>query len=121
MPLATPISWAKTVFLACLGLVVAANPAVADPPAAATGFAANAQRSFQAAQEHYRNAPGEAAAGWQFARACFDLAEFATNKTQRAALAEQGIAASRQVITNEPSLAQAYYYLGMNLGQIGRA
>ena len=120
MPLATPISWAKIVFLACLGLVVAANPAPADPPAAETGFAAYAQRSFEAARARYQKAPGEAAAGWQFARACFDLAEFATNKTQRASLAEQGIAASQRVITNEPNLAPAYYYLGMNLGQLAR-
>ena len=120
MALATPISWAMVVFLACLGLLAEANQALADPPAAATGFAAYAQRSFQEAQARYRNAPGEAAAAWKFARACFDLAEFATNKTERAALAEQGIAASQKAIDSEPNLAPAHYYLGMNLGQLAR-
>ena len=38
----------------------------------------------------------KATAAWQFGRACFDLAEFATNNTERASLAEQGIAACRQ-------------------------
>jgi tetratricopeptide (TPR) repeat protein len=108
------------VFPVCVGLVVEANQTLAEPPAAETGFAAYAQRSFQAAQEHYRKAPGEATASWQFARACFDLAEFATNKTERASLAEQGIAASQRAIASETNLAPAYYYLGMNLGQLAQ-
>ena len=33
---------------------------------------------------------------WQFARACFNFADFVTNETQRAALARQGIAACQQ-------------------------
>jgi hypothetical protein len=107
-------------FLVCLGLLEEASPALADPPAADAGFAAAAKQSFQEAQARYRSAPGEAAAAWKFARACFDLAEFATNKTERAALAEQGIAASERVIASEPNLAPAHYYLGMNLGQLAR-
>jgi tetratricopeptide (TPR) repeat protein len=97
-----------------------ANQAWADPPATEAGFAAYAKQGFQQAQTCYRNAPGDAAAAWKFARACFDLAEFATNKTDRAGLAEQGIAASQQVIASEPKLAQGHYYLGMNLGQLAR-
>jgi tetratricopeptide (TPR) repeat protein len=120
MALATPISWARVVFPVCLGFFVEASPALADPPAAETGFAAYAQRSFQAAQAHYRSAPSEAAAAWQFARACFDLADCATNNTQRASLAEQGIAAAQQAIARESNSAPAHYYLGMNLGQLAR-
>jgi hypothetical protein len=57
-------------------------------------------------------------AAWQFGRACFDLAEFATNNTERASLAEQGIAACRQAMARESNSAPAHYYLGMNLGQL---
>src|ERR1035438_5887704 len=98
MALATPISWALTVFLVCLGLVMEAHQTLADPPAAEMGFAAYAQQNFQTAQAHYREAPGEATAAWKFARACFDLAEFAPSMTERSSLAEQGIAAAQQAI-----------------------
>jgi hypothetical protein len=108
------------VFPVCLGLLAQTHPALADPPAAETGFAAYAQRTFRAAQAQYREAPGEAAAAWKLARAYFDLAEFATNKTQRASLAEQGIAAAQQAIARESNSAPAHYYLGMNLGQLAK-
>jgi hypothetical protein len=75
---------------------------------------------LQEAQARYRERPREATTAWQFGRACFDLAEFATNNTQRAALAEQGIAACRLAIARETNSAPAHYYLGMNLGQLAR-
>lgn len=107
-------------FAVCLGLFVEANQTLAEPPVAEAGFAASARQHFLEAQAHYRSMPGEAAAAWKFARACFDLAEFATNKTECASLAEQGIAVSQRVIASEPNLAPAHYYLGMNLGQLAR-
>jgi hypothetical protein len=103
-----------------VGLLVDASHALADSPASEVEFATHAKQHFQEAQTHYRNTPGDAAAAWKFARACFDLAEFATNKTERASLAEQGMAASQRVIASEPTLAQGHYYLGMNLGQLAR-
>ena len=108
------------VFPVCLGLLAQTHPTLADPLAAETGFVAYAKQNFQESQAHYRNAPGEAAAAWKFARACFDLAEFAPNKTERASLAEQGIAAAQQAIARESNSAPAHYYLGMNLGQLAR-
>ena len=119
MALATPISWA-VVLPVCLGLLLEANQTRADAPAAEAGFAASAKQNFQAAQAHYREAPGEATAAWKFARACFDLADLATSKTERASLAEQGIAAAQQAIARESNSAPAHYYLGMNLGQLAR-
>jgi tetratricopeptide (TPR) repeat protein len=65
-------------------------------------------------------APTNARTAWEFARACFDWAEYATNNTQRAALAEQGIAAGRSAVSNAPEQAAGYYYLGANLGQLAR-
>ena len=120
MALATPISWATVVFPVCLGLLAQAHQTLADPPTAATGFTVYAQRNFQAAQAHYRDAPGKTTTAWKFARACFDLADLATNKTQRASLAELGIAAAQQAIARESNSAPAHYYLGMNLGQLAR-
>ena len=81
MPLATAISRAAISCWVCLRLLGGTNQALANPAVAETGFAAHAERSFQEAQARYQKAPGEAAAAWQFGRACFDLAEFATNKT----------------------------------------
>ena len=57
---------------------------------------------------------------WDFGRACFDAAEFATNSTERADVAEQGIAVCKELIGRDPNLAEAHYYLGMNLGQLAR-
>src|ERR1035437_3423253 len=120
MALATPISRAMVMVLLCLGLLVEANQTRADTPAAESGFAASAKQNSQTAQANYRKAPGEATAAWKFARACFDLADLATNKTERASLAEQGIAAAQQAIARESNSAPAHYYLGMNLGQLAR-
>jgi tetratricopeptide (TPR) repeat protein len=79
-----------------------------------------ARRAFQEAEARYKKTPAKAEAAWQFARACFDLAEFATNNTERAELADQGIAASRQALTQDLDSAAGHYYLGMNLGQLAR-
>jgi len=60
------------------------------------------------------------AAACDFARACFDWADFATNDTQRAAIAEEGIASSRRGIALAPASACPRLYLGLNLGQLAR-
>ncbi len=120
MALATHKSRATILCRVGLGLLGAANPALASSTAAATEFVAYAQRGFQAAQARYQQAPGEATAAWEFGRACFDLAEFATNNSQRASLAEQGIAACRLAIAHASNSAPAHLYLGLNLGQLAR-
>lgn len=81
---------------------------------------ARAQEAMAAAQTAYELQPTNAVVAWQFARAVFDRAEFATNDTERAALAVQGIAAARKAIAVDAKLAPAHYYLGMNLGQLAR-
>lgn len=88
-----------------------------DAPA---DFAARAHRLFIESRERLRAHPNNAEAAWQFARAAFDWAEFATNDTQRAALANQAIAVCRPLIEREPTLAAAHYYLALNLGQLAR-
>ncbi|MFO1515171.1 MAG: hypothetical protein U1F83_20090 [Verrucomicrobiota bacterium] len=81
---------------------------------------ARAQEVFVTAQKLYEAEPTNNVAAWQFARATFDRGEFATNDTERAAIAVQGIAACRKLIQRDPKCAQAHYYLGLNLGQLAR-
>jgi tetratricopeptide (TPR) repeat protein len=94
--------------------------AQAEPLVAETNFVAYARRNYQQAETRYKNAPNDAEAAWQFGRACFDLADLATNRTERAAIADRGISACRQAIAREPNLAPTHYYLGMNLAQLAQ-
>jgi hypothetical protein len=82
--------------------------------------AAFARKEFERAQTQFHSDAKNPTNAWQFARAAFDLAEFSTNDIERAALANQGIAACRPLVTREPKLAAGHYYLAMNLGQLAR-
>lgn len=86
----------------------------------ANAFAPRAERAYRAAGNRYAEAPADPAAAWQFARACYDWAEYAADNARRAAVAQEGIAASRALIRQDPELAPAHYYLAMNLGQLAR-
>jgi len=101
-------------FLAAASLTALANPATNNI------FAARAAAEFQRAQIQLQSDTNSPTAAWHFARACYDLADFATNDTERATLAIQGIAASRQLLARRPESAPGHYYLGMNLGQLAR-
>jgi tetratricopeptide (TPR) repeat protein len=83
-------------------------------------FAKRAEAEFDRAQRQFQSDTNDTAAACQFARACFDYADFATDSAGRAALARRGIAACRQVIARDPKAVAAHYYLGMNLGQLAR-
>jgi tetratricopeptide (TPR) repeat protein len=110
---------AAVLFSACLSLCGQTNQAAARPTGAEASLAA-AQSSFRDAQSRYQKEPDNAIAAWQFGRACFDLAEFATSNRERAGLAQQGIAACRHGLAGASNSAPAHYYLGMNLGQLAR-
>ena len=75
-------------------------------------------RTYADARAFYHASPTNAEAAWQLGRACFDWAEFATNDTQRAKIAGEGIAACRQALGLNTNSAPTHYYLGMNLGQL---
>jgi tetratricopeptide (TPR) repeat protein len=120
MAFATPILRPISGLAGALFLLAGVPETSADTLSAERETAAYARRNFEAAQAHYRRAPGEASAAWQFGRACFEVAEFATNRTERAALAEEGITACRLAIARASNSAPAHYYLGMNLGQLAR-
>lgn len=83
-------------------------------------FAARAKREFMAARARFQTETNNPEAAWQFARACFDLGEFATRNADRAEIAETGIDVARQLLVGHPDLAEAHYYLGMNMGQLAR-
>lgn len=93
----------------------------AQPNAAAQNESnARAMRSYLEADARYKREPKGVEAAWQFGRACFDLADISTNSTERAKVAEKGIAACNQALAQNPALAVAHYYLGMNLGELAQ-
>lgn len=88
--------------------------------AADSVFAQRAEKAYQKARDCYRAEPANNDLVWQFARACFYWADFATNSSGRAALAEEGITACRQLLKRDLQSAAGHYYLAMNLGQLAR-
>jgi len=101
-------------FLLATGLATLAQPSTNRI------FADRARAEYHRAQIQWQSDTNNPAAAWQFARACFDFADFATNDTERATLAVQGIAACRQLLARWPKSAPGHYYLAMNLGQLAR-
>lgn len=83
-------------------------------------FATRAEVEFHRTEKQFQANTNDVTAAWEFARACFDFADFATNDTEHAAIACLGIAACRQAIAHESNSAPAHYYLGQNLGQLAR-
>jgi len=110
------IEWLAALSLAGALACIGSGTGAVDTPA----FRARAERLYSAAGERYARESADPSAAWHFARACYDWADFATNDTQRAAIAQEGIAASRSVLRQHPRLAPARYYLAMNLGQLAR-
>ena len=104
----------------CLFLFFCRLAAMAGESPAEAQFATHARRIYEEARKEHSVQPTNSALAWKFARACFDSAEFAKDNEERAELAQQGIAACREVIARDPKSGAAHYYLGMNLGQLAR-
>jgi len=85
-----------------------------------SGFARRAEQNFQEARRRFQSNTNDTEAAWQFGRACFDWADFATNDEQRESIANGGIAACRQLIARDPKSAPGHYYLAMDLGQLAQ-
>lgn len=88
--------------------------------AGGTDLSSWARERLDEASARLEQQPASVEAGWQYGRAIFDFAEFSTNSSQRAALAEKGIAVCRRILTGATNSAAAHYYLAMNLGQLAR-
>ncbi len=83
-------------------------------------FANRSKAAYDHTQAQFLSQTNNPDAGWQFARACFDWADWSTNKAERAEIASNGVAACEQSLSLSNSAA-AHYYLAMNLGQLARA
>jgi len=112
----------KLLAVCWLATLVAPNGFAEDAsmPTNHAGFRLQAEREYVARRADHASAPTNAAFACVFARTCFERAEFSTNATERAALAEQGIKACREVIKRNSNSAPARLYLAMNLGQLAR-
>ena len=75
---------------------------------------------YLAAKTNYLQNTGNTTSAWKFAEACFEWAEYASNSTQRAALAQEGIAAAKFTTEIAPKTAAGHFYLAMNKGQLAR-
>lgn len=113
---AAPSTGRRRWFAVGVGLAQVAAVCAETPPSAAE-MALKAYLRARTALE--ANGPaGES--GWILGRACFDWAEFATNHTQRATLAQEGIRACEEALSLQTNQAAAHYYLAMNQGQLAR-
>jgi hypothetical protein len=81
---------------------------------------ARVQKDHEQARQRWLRESNSVEAAWQFGRACFDWAEFATNDTERATVAESGIAACQRGVALESNSVAGHYYLALNYGQLAR-
>lgn len=81
-------------------------------------FVQRAEKAFTAAKTRLAAATNDPTALWQFSRAAFDLADLQTTDVRRKDIAEQGIAADRQLLAAHTNSMEGHYYLGMNLGEL---
>ncbi len=110
---------------AILLAIVLAGLALTVSRAAATEtnqvFYLRAEAAFQHAEKNFPAATNFPVAALELARASFDLADLATNDTQRAEIARRGIAVCRDWLARDPKSAAAHYYCAMNLGKLAEA
>ena len=83
-------------------------------------FLKRAELNYREARLRFQSNTNDAEAAWQFGRACFDWADFAKDDGQRESIANEGIAACRQLIARDPKSVPGHYYLSMNLGQLAQ-
>ncbi|HXT13436.1 MAG TPA: hypothetical protein VN873_17915 [Candidatus Angelobacter sp.] len=100
--------------MGCLLMLHARQAAAADTNTA-SGWVTN---EFEQAAAKFHAETNSADAAWQFARACFDMADLQKRSSQEAAYAEEGMAASRVAVELAPNSAPAHYYLGMNIAEL---
>src|ERR1700722_9679737 len=115
--------WARAGFsalvLVLFFLVAGSRTACADP-AQDKVFARRAGAAYDQARAQYLSQTNNPILASEFARTCFDWADWSTNKAQRADIAREGIAACHRglIFTNS---AASHYYLALNLGQLAQA
>jgi tetratricopeptide (TPR) repeat protein len=109
--------------LCALALLWCALPALGDDGASGAGndraaFALIAQKAYETARVASRTNDDDETK-WRLGRACFDWAEeLKSNNSRREQVAQEGIAACRQLLGQNPTSAPGHYYLAMNLGEV---
>jgi hypothetical protein len=78
------------------------------------------QQQYHSAKGAYEAQSSNSTNAWQFARACFQLADLSTSDGQRAPYATEGIDAAESAIALQPDSAPAHYYLALNVGQLAQ-
>jgi len=121
MPRATPNSSRLSfchhflrAFLLCILCVTCGLPVYSSEQAE------QARTRFEDSEKAFAQQPKDPQLAWKFGRACFDLAEFSTNRDERASLAQKGIDACQQALRIDTNSAPGHYYLGLNFGQLAR-
>ena len=103
-----------------IGLAILAVSAAFGADSMLSQFAGRAQANYNRTRTQYEADTKNFTNAWQFARACFDYADFAIEDDQRAEIANQGIAACKAAISIQPKAVQGHYYLAMDDGQLAR-
>jgi hypothetical protein len=108
------------VFVAFCWSVSAAPKFDVPGPSLAPEFGQAARENLGLAKAAYAKDSESTTNAWKLARAYFVVGEFATNKTERAQIANGGIAIAAQLTEREPESAEGWYYYGLNSGQLAR-
>lgn len=107
--------WAVPCLWVCAALVGAFGQA--PPDLSELEYVVQHYTSLRA--KHIAN-PENTELAWKFSDLCFNRAELASNNTERAAVASEGIAAARGILAKQPAHAPALLCLGLNLGQLAQ-
>jgi hypothetical protein len=106
--------------LAMLGWLFFSPNRLPAGPVGQDVFAQRADKDYHQTKTQYASATNGSPTAWVFARACYNLADFATNDDVRARLANEGMDACHKLIAVQPKSGPGHYYLGMNEGQLAR-
>ncbi len=116
--------WVVSVMLATIPVSVSGQPPEGDPAKLHPRAITAAQRTSM--ETAYHEAVAAAAQTnsvtnlWRLGRAAFDHAETLTREKAKAQVAETGIAACRKAIRENPTRAEAHYYLALCLGELAQ-
>lgn len=89
-------------------------------PAQSPEYVAYVWKHFTETEARYRQESRNEEAVTQFARACFNVADIATNKTQRAEFAQIAISACRTALELYSNSGSLHLHLAVNLGQLAQ-
>jgi len=112
--------WLAAALVLYMTACLEADAASPESQAGIAKLAQHAEKAYAAAKTRFETETNNPEAAWQFGRACYDWADFATSDGQRADIAKQGIAACRSLIERDSGSAPGHYYLAMNLGQLAQ-